>query len=611
MASMDANVALQSRAFLLSENGTPVLRVRVTPPQDHYLYGHDAGTMGLPTTLSAILHAEDTAEDAESIENHLPVHYPDGMPRMLDGDPSTIYTAYEGPTDLLVKLPADAAGQRLTLRLSGLLCSKTTCLPLSVTKSIFLPESFAGLPPLGKVVAKGTWARPSSKLSVPTATSASAMEQTKKQAGSETAASPAIPELSPRSYAPALEVTSLGKAALLAFLAGIILNFMPCVLPVASLKLKGILAGCVTKDSREAHTCFRSYNLWFACGIMIYFLFLSIVFGSLGLAWGEIFQEPVLILGLTVMVFAMALSLFGVFSLPVVDLKSGPQSGSPTPAKAFFTGMLATLLATPCSGPFLGGVLAWALLQPPLVIAVVFSSIGLGMASPYLFMAARPHLILPFQRPGAWTGVVEKLAAFMLAGTCLYLLNILPEALLLPALTVLLATAFAAWMWGGWTGPAKSTVHRVLVRLAAVGLILTTSAWALAPSPPAPDWREFDPAVFEQLLGKEPIMAEFTAAWCPNCIFLEKTVLTPKNLARWKTTHGLRLIKVDLTNNFPTAEALLHALGSRSIPLLAIFPSGKDAASPLILRDLYTAGDVDKALKAALAPKADRQAARE
>ncbi len=584
----EQDVELACEAFRLqnasSEDPPALLRVRVIPPPGHYLYAHNPGGMGLPTVLTAT-----TEENAPP----LPVRYPAGRQKSLSGDPAATYMTYEGAADLFVELPDNVAGRTLQLSMTGLLCSDTTCLPVAVTRETTLPAAFETLPLFAEPWTEAAMtAAASGKKAIHTETDPALADSSFR-----------LPDFTPHSYTPRLEVRGLGKAALLAFLAGIILNFMPCVLPVASLKLKGILTGCGNLSSRHAKKCFRSYNLWFAGGVLSYFLFLSMIFSWLGLAWGEIFQEPALILGMTVMVFAMALSLFGVFSLPIIDLKSGPQTGDPTAAKAFFTGALATLLATPCSGPFLGGVLAWALLQPPAVIAVVFLCIGLGMASPYLFMAARPHLILPFQRPGAWTGVVEKLAAFMLTGTSLYLLHILPASLLMPALSVLLVTAFAAWMWGGWTGPAKSAVHRVLVRTTAMLLLAASFAWALSPAPPAPGWHTFDPVVLEQSLGRDPILVEFTADWCPNCIFLEKTVLTSDNLSRWKKRYGLRLIKVDLTGNASREKALLHSLGSRSIPLLAIFPPGEKSLSPLILRDLYTTSDVDKALDNTLSPE--------
>ncbi|MFW5488056.1 MAG: cytochrome c biogenesis protein CcdA [Desulfovibrio sp.] len=625
-AQGEQDIRMDCQVMVPHGTSTPnaLLRVRVTPPAGYYLYANDAGAMGLPTVLTATLRnnsPENSPDDDPTgapTGPAFPVRYPKGKKKSLDGTSGTTYRTYPGPTDLYADLPANSAGKTVRLSLSGLLCSDTTCLPVSTTTHVDLPDSFSGLPTAGLTElaklspphapaspeppqdTKLTTQGPESTPELNSDQSAASQASQASQDSQDQSIQEGLPAFTPRSFAPGLEVGSLGKAALLAFLAGLILNFMPCVLPVASLKLKGILTCCDDLSPRLAKLHFRSYNIWFAAGILSYFLLLSIVFSSLGLAWGEIFQTPSIVLGLCVVVFAMSLSLFGVFSLPIIDLKSGPQSGSQTPAKAFFTGVMATLLATPCSGPFLGGVLAWVLLQPPLIIAVVFLCIGFGMASPYLFMAARPHLLLPFQRPGAWTGTVEKLAAFLLAGTCLYLLTILPSELLLPTLSVLLVTAFAAWMWGGWTGPEKSNRHRMLVRSAAVILLGVSIIWALAPPQPAPTWKEFDETTFLNTLGDKPILAEFTADWCPNCIFNEKTVLTADNLNRWKKAYGLELIKVDLTENDPQTEALLHSMNSRSIPLLAIFPTGKASQAPLILRDLYTASDVDKALDNAL-----------
>jgi len=191
----------------------------------------------------------------------------------------------------------------------------------------------------------------------------------------------AAPAFVPRFFAPVLEVTGLFKAAALAFLAGLILNCMPCVLPVVSLKLSGLLALCGDEGPRERRRILREHNAFFALGIVVYFLVLSAILGVFGLAWGQMFQSPSLAVVVAVVMFAMSLSLFGVFHLPVVDLRLPTGGRRHTRRGAFLAGALATLLATPCSGPFLGGVLAWTVLQPLPVIMTVFATIGLGMAS--------------------------------------------------------------------------------------------------------------------------------------------------------------------------------------------------------------------------------------
>ena len=399
----------------------------------------------------------------------------------------------------------------------------------------------------------------------------------------------------PRYQVPELEVSGLGKALLLGLLAGLLLNLMPCVLPVISLKLSGFVAvaGLGGDDVRRAH--FREHNLLFAAGIMAWFLLLAFILGGAGLAWGQLFQRPGVVLGLLLVVFALGLSMFGLFTLPVLDLKAVGAGGS-SRAQPFFTGLVATLLATPCSGPLLGGVLGWAFQQPPEIMAFVFTSVGVGMALPYLVLAARPGLVRHFPRPGAWTGTLEQLVGFFLMGTSVYLLTILPDAWLMPALVTLLAVAFAAWIWGRWGGLDASPRRRTMVRLTAAALVAVAVWLSFAPSAPPARWEPFEPATFRTMLGREPLIVDFTADWCPNCKLLEQTTLSSAAVSEWARRHGARLVRVDLTTESPEAQALLRALGSSSIPVVALFPKGLLSASPVVLRDLFTTGQMEQAL---------------
>lgn len=399
----------------------------------------------------------------------------------------------------------------------------------------------------------------------------------------------------PRYQVPELEVSGLGKALLLGLLAGLLLNLMPCVLPVISLKLSGFVAvaGLGGDDARRAH--FREHNLLFAAGIMAWFLLLAFILGGAGLAWGQLFQRPGVVMGLLMVVFGLGLSMFGLFTLPVLDLKAVGAGGS-SRAQPFFTGLVATLLATPCSGPLLGGVLGWAFQQPPEIMAFVFTSVGVGMALPYLVLAARPGLVRHFPRPGAWTGTLEQLVGFFLMGTAVYLLTILPDAWLMPALVTLLAVAFAAWIWGRWGGLDASPRRRTVVRLAAPALVAVAVWLSFAPSAPPARWEPFEPATFRAMLGREPLIVDFTADWCPNCKLLEQTTLSSAAVSEWARRHGARLIRVDLTAESPEAQALLRSLGSSSIPVVALFPKGLLSASPVVLRDLFTTGQMEQAL---------------
>ena len=409
--------------------------------------------------------------------------------------------------------------------------------------------------------------------------------------------SPAEPEewrFMPRSPQESLEPTALGTALLLGLLAGLILNVMPCVLPVLTMKVSALLSasGHETESRRLAH--FRRHNVLFAAGILTWFLVLAFCVGALGLAWGGLFQNTHLVYGLLILVFLLSLSLFDVFTLPVLDFKVG-ASRSPQ-MQAYLTGLVATLLATPCSGPLLGGVLGWAALQPLPVIAAVFTATGIGMALPYLVLAVWPGAARILPKPGAWTGIMERLVGFFLMGTAIYLLSILPESQRLPALVTLLVCALAAWIWGHWGGLRASGLQKLFTGALALLMVGGSIWWSVRPAPEPAPWEAFQADTFRSLLKKEPLLVEFTADWCPSCKFLEQTVLTPKRLHAIAERYGLRLIKVDLTRPDPEAQALLRAIGSVSIPVTAIFPKGLLSNSPIVLRDLYTAGQLEDAL---------------
>ena len=307
--------------------------------------------------------------------------------------------------------------------------------------------------------------------------------------------------------------------------------------------------------------------------------------------------------GLLILVFLLSLSLFDVFTLPVLDFKVGASRNPKT--QAYLTGLVATLLATPCSGPLLGGAVSAGRHSSPCpVIVAVFTATGIGMALPYLVLAAWPGAARIRPKPGAWTGIMERLVGFFLMGTAIYLLSILPESQRLAALVTLLVCALAAWMWAAMGGLRASGRQKLFTGALALLMVCGSIWWSVqpAPEPPAP-WETFRADTFRSLLKKEPPTVGFTADWRPSCEFLEQTVLTPPNACTpSRNATGLRLIKVDLTRPDPEAQALLRAIGSVSIPVTAIFPKGLLSNSPIVLRDLYTASQLEDAL-ATLSPR--------
>lgn len=567
--------------------------VRLAPHAGHYAYGHEPGPTGQPTTLSVL--------PLPGLDAH--VYYPQGSFKPDIFDPTVEVAVYEAPTLLFVALHGSLPKELLLVgELSMLLCSDVSCWP--VREELVLEVRELGAAPLPVAQREAWWpefqalaragATPPPAPSAQAPTAPAAKPAPTEDANQDAAAVEAL-EIRPDYFQPALEVHGVGKAALFALLAGFILNFMPCVLPVISLKLSALVAASGIGEPGAKTRGFREHNLFFAAGILLYFAFLGVVLGAAGLAWGQLFQKPGLIMGVTAVVFGLALSLFGVFTLPVVDLKA--RSGTKSPrTQALFTGMLATLLATPCSGPFLGGVLGWTLTQAPSTVVAVFLCIGLGMASPYLGLAVRPGLVRFFPKPGPWTVFLEHIVAFFLMGTCVYLLSILPDSYTVSALILLLGTALAAWIWGYCTGLHDPRGKRAAIRGLALLVLAATAFWAFQPPAVNTGWREFDQETFTQALGEQNILIDFTADWCPNCKVLEKTTLAAGNLALWQQRYGLLLLQADLTENNPAAQALLRKLGSQSIPVVALFPAGESHQQPLVLRDLFTKAQMEQAL---------------
>ncbi len=541
----------------------------LTPHPGWHAYANTPGSSGFPTRVEARLG--DTL---------LAPLYPPGESKPDPLSPGGTARLYSGPTPIFLPLPANQG--ELVVTIHALLCSASTCQPIRQTlRTTIDAAAWAAASP----AETRPWWPQLRKAHPEASTLPSALAP---QTSPPTEAAPAF---AVRVFDPGLEVRSLAKAMPLAFLAGIILNIMPCVLPVIGLKLRGMLPATVDQCSISA---FRSHNLAFAAGIISFFGFLALLIGATGMAWGQIFQSPTAVTALTAVVMLLALSLFGLLDLPLIDLKAKPQT-STGPLHAFTTGLLATLLATPCSGPFLGGVLAWALLQPPLIIIAVLLCVGVGMSTPYLVLAAAPALVCYFPRPGAWMGYLETGLGFFLSGTAIYLLGLLPEAQLFPTLIFLWVLALSAWIWGRWASLSQPPLIRLIWRTVATALVVLGIWGFLIPDTQPDPWQPFDRQRFEELRHTTPLLLDFTADWCPNCKFLEKTVLTPKASARIAQRYAAVLIRVDLTHEDAERMALLSALGARSIPLVAIFSPHRPNA-PLILRDLFTATTLERAL---------------
>lgn len=575
-------------------------------PATYHAYSHSVEGLGLPTVLDFTLEGEGA----------MPVLYPAGVKEKDIYDPGKSVFVYRDRVVLLAVMPDSASGAMYAARLEMLLCSSKRCLP---DKQTFTGQIETKLPLLQEMPWKGEAEallasqadsfgaisvdegkappplKDSSKESASPPGGASAENGTDAQSGG-IAGADALQglNLSP-TYANAdMEIFTLGQALLLGLLAGLLLNAMPCVLPVLTIKVSGlVMMGNLSDKHKMRH--FRLHNFFFALGILTFFTFLAILLVAADLMWGQLYQNQAVILVMLLLVFLMGLSMLGVFTLPVIDLHVGEDTKNPK-LQAYCTGLVSTFLATPCSGPLLGGALAWALTQSMLIVLAVFWAIGFGMALPYITFCVWPNMARILPRPGNWMYVVEHILGFMLLATSIYLLSILPPEKHMEVLAILLVVACGAWLWGKFCGPAAPMIRRRMLGAACCVLLCCAIFWVLRPTPPQPQWQAFSPQTFMDSLGKKNMLVEFTADWCPNCKFIEATVFSARNVNVWRKRYGMELIKVDLTQPDPYAEKLLAMLGSKSIPLTALFAKGPAARKPLALRDIYTRGNLEKCL---------------
>ena len=576
-----------------------LLLALVEPAPGYYIYAHH-GDNAKPTLLR--LHTEPGKSVASSIR------YPQGATHkdVFTGKPVMAYT---GPTPLFTLLP-EVFEEPLFVEISGLLCSDKHCIPFSETRPVNLAAQFSPLEQSpwqqaftqslpAQFEAPETLRHNGPLPSLAPVLGIRTLGPGAAQAlGPQPVAQPAGGwQFSPQSAQQGSEPQALASALLFGLLAGFVLNLMPCVLPVLTLKTSGLLhSGSGSPQERQKN--FRLHNMLFAAGIISCFALLALLVGVFGLAWGELFQQPLFVLGMLLVVFALSMSLFGAFTLPILDFK---QTSTANPhAQTYATGFAATLLATPCSGPLLGGVLAWSVQQPILVLVLTFLSTGFGMALPYVCFALWPQSVRFIPKPGPWLMVLEKTVAVLLLGTVAYLASIVPYrlGLWLVLLLPLGAMAFAIKALWRESGQQKA---RALAK-AAIGCVAFAALLyvVVQPTDHSGTWEAFDAAQFRRQLGTKPMLLQFTADWCPNCKVLEHTTLSPARVQRLAAAHGLTLVRVDITRTHPEAESLLKALGSISIPLTAIFPAGEGAAKPFILRDVYTPQTLRNALARAL-----------
>src|SRR2546423_146656 len=395
------------------------------------------------------------------------------------------------------------------------------------------------------------------------------------------------------------------KYLLFGFIGGFILNLMPCVLPVISLKIFGF----IQHAGQDRRRILRS-GLAFAAGIFAWFIGLALLLIGLKSAGREItwafqFTNPYFVVGMSAVVLVFALNLFGVFEISLPQFANRGVLGwtaKEGDAGSFFQGVFATVLATPSTAPFSGPARGFASTQAGWPRAVKFFPLACGMASPYFFLAAQPAWLRLLPKPGPWMVRVEPLMGFLLLATLLFLLAVLGAERGVEAIVwtscVLLALSLACWMKGAFIIPTASGRSRFLSLVLVLVLVLgggwyfigekfaaakLTSAEATTHG----DWQPFTPQLLESELRQgHAVFVDFTAAWCLTCKFNEANVLESSAVRDAFQRHGVTKIKADWTNADPAITKILKQFGRPGVPMYVLYPGNH--AEPILFPELLT-----------------------
>ena len=446
---------------------------------------HDKRNIGLPTTIQTLVVSGLKPVDATAQfrpDHEVELHEVLGKTQRIHHDEVT------WTREFVVADSAKADGYGVSGKVSFQVCDASSCRP-------------------------GKFSFDLGKATDPTANTAPT--SVSSSAGSSDSAS-VFDDLQYREPGGGAAEGGLGQFLLFAFLGGLILNVMPCVLPVIAIKVLSFV-----QQTGEDRGRIFLLNATYSLGVISVFMLLATLAAFAGTSWGGQFQSVEFLVAMSALVFVMGLSLLGVFEIPIPGFvgssAGGHQEGL---GGAFMTGIFATILATPCSGPFLGPTLGWSIQQSPATIYMIWGMMGLGMASPYLLFGLFPGAVKFLPKPGNWMIRFTQIAGFIMLGTTVFLLSILDESYLVPTLVMLLGIGIGVWMIGNLYDLSSAPATRWKIRFLALCTVGVISGYGyhLASADEKLDWEPFTPAaVAEALENGQPVMVDFTADWCLTC----------------------------------------------------------------------------------------------
>ena len=510
----------------------------------------------------------------------------------------------------------DPASLQITGKVIGQACNPQTCVPFD--------QQFQASQGAGVALPAGVNFSPTAEPSVTSPPAPSTTHQSEKLFSEP-------PGVTDPEVVEAGEEDSFIHLLGLAFLGGLILNVMPCVLPVIGLKIFAFI-----EQAGQNRWKIFALNLWYALGVISVFLLLAVLSIVFQLGWGQLFQYPEFNIAMAAVVFAMGLSFLGIWEIPIPGFigtskvtEFGRKEGY---EGAFAKGTITTLLATPCTGPFMGTALVGVLSRSPWQIMTIFFTIGLGMASPYILIGAFPQLIRFLPKPGEWMNTFKQLMGFVLIGTVVYLLTLLKPHYVIPTVAFLFGIWLVCWWIGRvpLTAPSNRRWNALGEGIAMGTIIGLTAFYWLSPileKRLERDANRIADAKYEQLISEgtgayfvrqEPwqpysekklqwlldhgktVVIDFTADWCPTCKFMEKTVLKTDEMATVFRDHDIYTLVADWTHKDESTEVTkkLMELGTQQIPLLAIY-SAQNPTKPILIPGTYTIAGLTEELRRA------------
>jgi thiol:disulfide interchange protein DsbD len=409
-----------------------------------------------------------------------------------------------------------------------------------------------------------------------------------------------------RSAQPAAQAPALPSLVLLAVLGGLILNLMPCVFPVLSIKAIGLV-----EQAKKHPAAVRAKGLVFAAGVVSSMLTLAIVLlalraGGEEIGWGFQLQSPLFVTLMVYLLLAVGLNLSGVFEIGggLAGVGDGLTRGDGYRA-SFFTGVLTTLVATPCTAPFMAAAVGAALTQSPSFALVIFAGLGVGLSLPYLLLSFAPWTRRALPKPGAWMDTLKQIFAFPMYASAAWLLWVLAQQTsplgLGAAFTGVILIAFSGWAYQKSKSSGRTLrlttlatalgafVLAVLLPLRFDDAAAASTARTTAAISDAGGWQPYDAARAAEIAAAgRPLLINFTASWCLTCLVNERNAFSDEAVQAVFRDKGVTLMKGDWTNRDPAITKALSAFGRAGVPLYVVYNAKPGSSEPLVLPQLLT-----------------------